>query len=343
MAGLVLQIALLRLKPPEVDDFLPFYRAGGLVGDPDLFAQTGFHASGLMFLRTPFYAVLMKVFGALSYPVAREVWQGLMAAALVLALWLWPGRRARIAVAACWSAPVLFAFAQGQDVMLMLLAVALTARLWAGGREFGAGLAASLLALKLTFLAPVALVFLARSRRGSYGLAAGVAFQVAVSLAVQGPGWFPEYLAAVQSPLLDRVPSRMPSLRALMPPVPFAASAVLVYAGLWKIARRVEIASVLTAALPLGMIAAPHCYVYDVVVAIPIFAGTLSRSMASTILAAVALSPVPYLLMSADNPGRLGALLIVAAVLVCTWAQVRNAGEAVSPRSCESTAGSVMV
>src|SRR5690242_5527944 len=149
--------AALSFKPAAVDDFLPFYRASRLVGDPDLFAQSRFGHAGLMFLRTPFYAWLLRPLGALEYPAARAAWMGLMAVALALSVAVWPGPRRRIAIATCWAAPVLFAFAQGQDIALVLLALALTARLWTGGREFSAGLAASILALKLTFLLPVAL------------------------------------------------------------------------------------------------------------------------------------------------------------------------------------------
>ncbi len=320
LLGLALMMAALSFKPEQVDDFLPFYRASRLIGDPDLFAQSRLGQTSLMFLRTPFYAWLLRPLGALDYPAARAVWMGLMALALALSVVLWPGPRRRIAIAICWAPPILFAFAQGQDIALVMFVLALTARLWTGGREFAAGLAASLLALKLTFLFPVALVFLARSRRGFCGLALGVAAQFTISFALQGPAWIPEYLAALQSPALDRVPARMPSFRALMPPIPFAGAVVLVYAALWRIARRATLAQVLTVALPLGMIAMPHCYVYDVSVAVPLFATVFSPGTFSGILATVALCPIPYLLISQENPTGLGAGLIVAAVLAGAFA-----------------------
>ena len=308
-------VTALSFRPAQADDFLPFYRASHLIGDPDIFSQSRFGHAGVMFLRTPFYAWLLHPLGALGYPVARAIWLALMAGALALAVALWPGPRMRIAIAMCWAAPVLFAFSLGQDIALVMLCVALSANLWISGRPFAAGLAASLLALKLTFLFPVALIFLARSRRGFCGLALGVAVQAAISFALQGPAWIPEYLAALQSPTLDRVPTRMPSLRALLPPLPFVAAAVAVYAALWRIARRAELAHVFTVALPLGMIASPHCYVYDVTVAVPLLATVISRNSLPGILATVALCPIPYLLMSLDNPSRLGAALIVGAIL----------------------------
>ena len=308
-------VTALSFRPAQGDDFLPFYRASHLIGDPDIFSQGRFGHAGVMFLRTPFYAWLLRPLGALDYPVARAIWLALMAGVLALAVAAWPGPRRRIVIATCWAAPVLFAFSLGQDIALVMLFVALSARLWIGGRPFAAGLAASLLALKLTFLFPVALIFLARSRRGFCGLAVGTTVQIAISYALQGPAWIPEYLAALQSPTLDHVPTRMPSLRALLPPIPFAAAAVAVYAALWRIARRAELAHAFTVALPLALIASPHCYAYDVTVAVPLFATVISRTSLPGILVTVALCPIPYLLMSLDNPTGLGAALIVGAIL----------------------------
>ena len=273
-----------------------------------------------MFLRTPFYALLLRPLGALAYPRARLVWLGLMLAAFTLAAWLWPGPRLKIAVAMCWALPVVFALALGQDIALMMLSVAVAARLWISGRPFAAGLVASLLALKITLLLPVALVFLVRSRRGFAGLAAGASAQFAVSLAIQGPAWFPEYLAAVQSPLLDQVPARMPSVRALVAGAPFAAAAAAIYGWLWRMARRVTPALALTAALPLGIVAAPHCYVYDMAAAVPLLAMAASTRTARGMLAIVALSPAPYLFMASANPSAAGAAILVAAVLAGTMA-----------------------
>jgi Glycosyltransferase family 87 len=315
LLGLVLISAALRFRPSGVDDFPPFYHAGSLAGSADLFAQSAFHAQSKMFLRTPFYALLLRPLGWLAYPGARLVWTGLMLAAFACSAWLWPGPRTKIVMAMCWAFPIVPALALGQDIALMMLLVAVAARLWIGGRQFAAGLVASLLALKVTFLLPVALVFLARSRRGFGGLAAGAAVQCALSLAIQGPAWIPEYLAALQSPLLDQVPARMPSVRAFVGGVPFAAAAAAIYGCLWWIARRVTPAQALTAALPLGVIAAPHCYVYDMAAAVPLLAIAASPRRAGGILAIMALSPVPYVLLAPENPSRAGAAILVAAVL----------------------------
>jgi hypothetical protein len=312
--------AAFRYRPSTAafDDYLPIYRAAHLLGSPDLFAQTAFHAEGHMYLRTPFYAWLLSPLGALEYSHARLVWVGLMVAAFALSAWLWPGPRWNIVVAMCWAFPVLSAIGVGQDTALMMLSVAVAARLWMGGREFAAGLVASVVACKISFLLPVGLVFVMRSRRGFAGLASGVAAQCAISLGIQGPAWIPEYLAVLRSPLLDQSPARMPSIRALLSGGPYVAAAVAVYGWLLWIVRRISPAQALTVALPLAVIAAPHCYSYDMAVAVPLLAGVASTRTARGILALLALTPAPYLFMAVSNPHPAGAAILAAAVLAST-------------------------
>ena len=329
--GGILMCAALTRKPDSLDDFRPFYRAASLLGSPDLFAQQQFHAKGLMFLRTPFYAALLYPLGRLDYGRARAIWVGVMAAAFGLSAWLWPGPRPRIALAMCWSVPVLMALAMGQDIALMLLIAAAALRLWQSGRPLAAGLAASLLALKATLFLPVAIVFLARSRRGTCGLLAGAAAQFALCFAIQGPAWIEQYAAAVRSPLLDQVPARMPSLAAFTSGVPLAVLAVAVYAWIWRIARRESAAHAMAAALALGIAAAPHCYAYDMAAAIPFLAAPAGCRSARGALAALALSPAPYLLMSLDHPGPGGAAILVAAVLLAAMPMPRPAAVAEAP------------
>jgi hypothetical protein len=64
------------------------------------------------------------------------------------------------------------------------------------------------------------------------------------------------------------------------------------------------------------MIAAPHCYAYDAVIAIPLLLGAVSPHTPRGILALIALSPLPYLLMAAGGTGPLGPAVVVAAVMV---------------------------
>jgi hypothetical protein len=318
-------------KPASLDDFRPFYRAARMLGSPDLFAQTQYNAQGLMFLRTPFYAALLYPLGRLDYPAARAIWIALMSLCFALSIRLWPGDRPRLALAACWSVPVLMALAMGQDIALIFLIAVLSLRLWQAGREPAAGLVASLLALKVTLLLPVAIVFFARSRRGFAALLAGSTVQFAACFAIQGPGWIAQYVAAVRSPLLDHVPARMPCFAAFVGGAPLVILAAATYAWIWWIARRESLAAAFAAALPLGIVAAPHCYAYDMAAALPLFAAAAGLRTPRGLLAALALSPAPYLLMSRDYPGLEGAALLVAAILFSVYRLPRIPDVTMSP------------
>lgn len=329
--GLLLMAFVLAQSPASLDDFRPFYRAAGLLGTPELFGQTQYHAQGLMFLRTPFYAALLHPLALLPYGPAHAIWTVLMAACLVAAFCLWPGDRPRTAVAACWSVPILMALAMSQDIGLMLLIAAVALRLWQSDRPAAAGWVASLLALKATLLLPVAIVFFARSRRGFAALLAGGFLQLAACFAIQGPGWISQYLAVVRSPLLDQVPARMPCFAAFIAGGPLIVLAAAVYGWIWWIARRATIATAITAALPLGIIAAPHGYAYDMAAAIPLLAASASLRSPRGILAAIALSPAPYLLMSRDHPNAGGAAILIAAILFCASRAPRISDATMAP------------
>jgi len=54
--------------------------------------------------------------------------------------------------------------------------------------------------------------------------------------------------------------------------------------------------------------------------AVPLLASVASIKTARGILAALALSPAPYVFMARDNPSSVGAAIIVAAVLASTTA-----------------------
>lgn len=335
--GLCLTVWCLMQRPAGVDDFRAFYRgaqlvgtAGGVYSHPALDPETGKSANYLPYIRIPVYALLLKPLTALTYATARKVWIALMAVALAALVPLYLGPRDKLAIALCFSLPVVYAVMLGQDIALVLLIVLAAARLAASDREFAAGFVVSLLAIKPTYLVPAGLVFVARSRRGAYGLALGGAIQLALCFAAGGLRWPFEYLALLRNPLLDLEPRRMLNLRAItsslsfsmsLPPELFVLGSIALLAWLWAIARRRSVADALILALPIGMLASPHSYIYDAVVAIPLlvmYAGDLPVLLA--------LTPLPYLaLMSERAPVVLaGSLAVVAAVIFALVRSVRG-------------------
>ncbi len=332
--GLCLTALALTQRPDSADDFRSFYRGAQLVGTidgayahPMLFPDTGKRGVFLPYIRIPFHALLLKPLTALPYAKARMVWIGLIVMAFVALVPLFPGPRDKLAVALCFSMPVVYAVMLAQDIAFVVLIALAAGRLTSSGREFVAGLVASLLAIKPTYLLPAGLVFLARSRRGTYGLVLGTAIQLAVSFALGGPRWPFEYLALLRNPMFDMEPRRMLNLRAIttslsfstpLPAAFFMLGSIALLCWLWVIARKMELPDALMLALPLGMLASPHSYVYDAVVAIPLLVRSASLENAKGLVALVALTPVPYMaLMSERAPLLLaGSLTVVAATIV---------------------------
>jgi hypothetical protein len=334
LVGVCLEGICLTQRPENADDFRALYRAAQLVGTtggvyshatslPNTNQKTWF----LPFVRTPFYALLIKPLTALPYPAARAVWLALIAIALAALIPLFPGPRDKLALALSFSLPVTYAAMLGQDIAFIVLIAFSAGRLAASGKEFQAGLAASLLAIKPTYLLPAGIVFLAKTRRGTYGIVLGTAIQLAVSFLLEGPHWPSGLLAMLRDPRFDMVIERMLNVRAMaaslgLPPEVYILASIALLVWLWEIARRMDLRDALIAALPLGMLASPHSYVYDAVVLIPLLVRALSDTSQRVLLTMLALTPIPYaILMTHSGPHLLaGSTMVVVTTASAVYA-----------------------
>ena len=161
-------------RPDSADDFRAFYRGATLMAahervysHPFAFPDKHEDRQFLPFIRIPSYAAALLPFTALPYKAARNAWIALSILACFGCVWLVPSRRDRLSLALAFSFPLAYSFVLGQDIVLVLLIALAAARIYLSQREFAAGLTASLLATKVSYLPAVALVFLAKSRRGS--------------------------------------------------------------------------------------------------------------------------------------------------------------------------------
>lgn len=327
--GILLMALAIWYRPAEADDFGPFYRAATLsaehrsvYADPTFTPHTGQDGKFLPFLRTPFYAAALRPLAALPYQTARRIWIAILVLSVLASLWLFPAGRRRFALALSISFPLGEALMVGQDIPLVLLIALAAARIYSAGREFLAGLVLSLLGMKVTYLPAAALVVLAKSRRGALGVAAGGVIQLAVSYVVGGATWPSDYFALLKDPRLDPAPLRMLNLRVLaeavsLPAVVYTLAGVALYAGLWLVSKRMSLADGLTLALPLGMIASPHCQIYDAVVLVPLFAQVASLNSRVGLIAFFALTPVLYLVVLLTPAPWLqaGSALVVCATM----------------------------
>jgi hypothetical protein len=311
-------------RPDSADDFRSFYRAASLTQTHEsVFAHPSFYPDKqandvfLPYIRIPSYALMLRPLASLPYRIARPVWIAASIFAFLGCIWLFPGRRDHFALALAFSLPVAYAFVLAQDISFILLLALAAAYLFDRQREFAAGLVASLIAIKLTYLPAVGLVFLVKSRRSTLGIALGVTLQLALSFALEGRAWPSDYLTLLHHPLMDIEPRRMLSFRAIaaslaLPDALWIAAAFAAAVFLWFAARRMTLPQALLLALPLTLITSPHCYVYDAVVLIPLMVTTATAATWNGTLALVALSPVSYLLLMTEHP----ALLLVGASLI---------------------------
>lgn len=315
--------AALATKSPAADDFPAFYTAAQHPGAVYATTNSGIGGHFLPWLRIPSYAWVLQPFAALPYEMARAIWLVTIAAALALFVLLWRGERRPVAIALCWSFPVAFGFALGQDTGFVLLVAAAAVLLWQQNRFFLAGLCVALLAFKITFLLALAIPFL-RSRRAALGIATGVAAQLAFSFAIE-PGWVGHYLTVLRENALDPEPLKMIGIRSLAsvlpwPGIAFALGFAALMFWLWRIATDAPIIDGVSSSLAIALIAAPHCYVYDGVLLIPLLAKFASLENWPGRAALFALSPLPFLavLLGTTRGVALtgGALLIFSTCVV---------------------------
>lgn len=311
-------VAALALKPASVDDFPAFYKAAAHPGA--IYSNEVTETAGhfLPFVRIPSYAWILQPIAALSYPLARSFWLATMVVALAAFVFLWPENRTKIAVSLCWSVPVAFGLALAQDTVMVLLISALALLLWRRNHRVATGLVIALLACKVTFLFAVAVPFL-RSRRTVLAIAAGLAVQLGFSFLIQ-PAWLSEYIQVLRAPVYDLEPLKMLSIRAPASAMPlsgffFAAGLIALLVWLWRIALHRPIVESISAALAIGLISAPHCYVYDGILLVPLLAKYATLKHWPGRAALFALSPLPYLailLAGSRQMALLGNFLLIA-------------------------------
>jgi hypothetical protein len=328
LAAMLLMMFVVSVMHMRNDDFRQFYRAASLAREHrDVYANpwyppaNGEPAVYLPFNRLPSYAWALQPLAALPYRQARIVWYALAGLAFCGCIWLFPAARYRLGAALALSLPVAVAISIGQDIGFVLLIALAAARLADNGRDFSSGLAASLMAIKASFLPAVAIVYLVRSRKGVSGFALGVLVQLAISFAFQGVSWVSEYRAQLQYSLAAFIPRWMPNLRSMttslsLPTPIYVAAVIAVYVWLWRICQTTTPAKAMLVALPVGMIASPQCFVYDAAACIPLLVLVSSTERFDGLLAAAALTPIPALLMMSDRgaPQIAGALFVASTI-----------------------------
>lgn len=263
------------------NDFIPLYVAAKAspleLYNPQpyqdfLMTQFGGFNESLRFTRLPFYAVLLKPLGLLSYQQAHLVWFLLRLGAVILFILLWPHEsRGDVALMTCTSLSIVVALSNGQDSLLLLLFIALALR-WHTGRPIAAGLSLSLCAIKFHLFILLPLLLLAQRRwQLLQGFIAGAAILLALSFFGGGWNWPSAYFDTLTDSRVHPALAQMPNLHGLFSnlPLEMAFSLVILVAS-WFAMQRTNFVLGLAVALTGGIPLSYHSYVADCVLLTPV-------------------------------------------------------------------------
>jgi hypothetical protein len=317
---------------------MPLYTGAHLLDEGKLYDNTrllerereltGFVSETHGYIRPPFLAALMWPLSRLPYRNALRVWQIASIAAAAAFVMLWDRRqRTLAALAMLTSIPVLLAWLKGQDVLFLLLVIAVSLRLHSLGKPVAAGAVFALCATKphLFLLTPVWLLAL-RDWAFFKGLLYGGAVLAIVSTAVAGVNWPLEMLREVMNPAFSPRLAGMPNLHGALDGLPGALlwellSSVAVAGAVFIIASRSTFSPALAAGLLGGVLLARHSYVLDLSFLIPAILIILHEATSLTIKVAVALllaPPLMFLVLQGPPYSTLVTMLCGAALLL--WA-----------------------
>jgi hypothetical protein len=346
LAGVLFRAHIIHQLPREVEfcaaDFSAFYSGGALVGSAQLYSPAaafavqeraiGCHHENLVFIKPPFYALLMWPFAQLPFVPAFYLFRALVLAGVGLFLWLWPGDRWVAAAACAWSVPLAATFTVGQDVIFVLAAAMGAYRMLRRGREFTAGVLLGLCAIKfhLFLLLPVLLLRRRMWKTVGGGAAAGAMWYAMCFLAA-GPHWIAMYRAALADPRLDPYAYNMANLRGLFDynspwilPVAAVVAALCAYL-IWSGPLEVALSAVVAG----GVLITPHTTVCDATLFLPGL--LLARRIewpAARAVAAFALTPLYVFLPRGAMQAAVLALIAAAAWMVFRQARPAVSGEA---------------
>jgi len=328
------------------NDFKLFYIGGSLAGSRSLYDENrvldaqrevfGESNRKLMPVRLPFYYALLSPLARLPYKLALLLWASGNILAIVLFVRLYPIRtKSYLALACCWSLPLLFSVAIGQDIGLILFLLSATLCVLQAGRRLLAGLILSLCLIKFNLVLLLPMLFLGRREwRLASGFFAGGLLLFTVSFAGMG-NWLPAYVSLILNPVVSPGSFLMPNLHTLAASMPGKVLvevllSLTVIAAAWCTIRRARFDVALAATLLGSVLLTRHVYVQDCAILIGSLV-TLMQSYASPVVrtcSIVLLLPIPYLLIFIQG-GAITAALFLMLLIALAVAEIRMASKEV--------------
>ena len=326
------------------NDFLSLYAGAKLSGTPYLYSlpaakdvqqsAANIWLPTVIYSRPPLYAALLKPIGALPYRTAYAIFEALNLAALCVFLWCWARRDRLLLILGAISIPVATAFANGQDVLLLVLLCAAAWELDRRGKSFWCGAILPLLSIKFHFFLFIPAVLIVQKRwrmLSGAALTGGVLFLVAA--VAQGWNWPAEYAHFLRTAEITPTGFTMPNMRGLLiatvgdrPRLEWILAAALAVIVIYAVARIRDFGPALALAIAAGLLTSHHAYVQDasLLLLIPVMAPNLRRSRK---IALALIAPPIYFLLMADGPvsGAMPAGLLVLFAVIAAEAVRKDA------------------
>jgi hypothetical protein len=319
------------------NDFVTFYAGGKLAGTPELYSRAANVAlinglagqdMGVMYIRPPFYAAILKPLAALPFRDAYAVFSFLSLACYLWFAWRFMEECPALPFLAAISIPFLADLSAGQDASFLLAAVGASILLSRRNRDFAAGLVLSLCAIKfhLFLFVPVLLLMKRRWRMVSGGVCGG-AVLMALGMVVNGAQSTGQWIKVLRDPWINPEASGMPNLHGLMGALNGGARMEAILAGgvcllfLWMTRRTDNYELLLAASLVCGLLMSFHSTIVDDLLLLPVMVLVLRSVDAVPLRAATGLilTPIPYFLVLAGPPYGtmfpISLLLILAGML----------------------------
>ena len=323
------------------NDFMNLYAGSALAGSPDLYNQEAVrrvqsefweHPRSLPFARLPFYALLLSPLRLFGYPRAYWVFQIVCLAAVAATVFLLPVREKWFtALTCCWSLPLFHSFVMGQDVPIVVLALAASMALLIRGKDFAAGCVVSLCLIKFNLFLALPILILGR-RMWKFGLGAvsGTAVLMAVSFLAAGWRWPAEYLAVLRTPGLTALYGGLPNLRGLFARLPSvnywqAAGTCLAALLAWRAARAKDVRLAFAAMLLCSLLVSHHAFCADAFTMVPaaVLLWDGAAHAAHRLAACVLACPLLYLPLLTAWPVFHPAIVFLASLAaIAGWAVV---------------------
>jgi len=329
------------------NDFKLFYIGGKLAGSESLYDQNrvleaqreafGESNRKLMPVRLPFYYAFLSPLGRLPYKLALLLWAANNLLAIALFVRLYPiGTRTHLAIACCWSYPLLFSVAIGQDLGFMLLLLGATLHTLHAGKRLLAGLILSLCLIKFNLVLLLPLLFLGkREWRLAAGFSMGTAFLLMISF-IGRWDWPQAYAALILDPAVSPASYLMPNLHNLAANVPGRVLvevflSLTVIAAVWCIVRRARFDVALAATLLGSILLTRHVYVQDCAILVGSLV-TLFECFSTPVVrtcSIILLLPITYMLIVIQG-GMTVAVLFLILLIALAVTQVRGGAPASS-------------